>query len=100
MPDLEGDLARILADLERARALLELYQADILPQARATVESALSSYRAGSVDFLTLLDAELALVRFEAEAVGLLSDYGIAVAELEATLGQHIDSPRTLEIDR
>jgi outer membrane protein TolC len=96
----EGDLARILADLERSRSLLELYQREILPQARATVESALSSYRSGSVDFLTLLDAEVALVRFEAEAVGLLSEYGTAVAELEATLARPFDSPQTLEWDQ
>ena len=84
----DAQLGRVLAEIRRAHELLALYEVEILPQARATVESALSSYRSGAVDFLTLLDAEVALTRFEAEFTVLIAEYGFGIAELEATIGR------------
>jgi outer membrane protein TolC len=91
----EGEIGRLLAELERARELVGLYDAEILPQARATVESALSSYRSGGVDFLTLLDAEVALTRFEAELAVLVAEYGAALSDLEATVGRPLPTTNT-----
>jgi len=91
-----GEIGRILADLERGRELLQLYDLEILPQARATVASALSSYRSGGVDFLTLLDADLALTRFEVEFASLVAAYGVGVSELEAVIGRPHASTETL----
>jgi cobalt-zinc-cadmium efflux system outer membrane protein len=85
-----------LADLTQARTLIGLYQQEILPQARATVESSFSSYRVGSVDFMTLLDAQMALNRFQGEYYGLLASYGTAVVRLEMTIGR--DLPVTDEL--
>jgi outer membrane protein TolC len=84
----DGEIGRLLAELDRAQELVTLYEDEILPQARGTVESALSSYRSGAVEFLTLLDAELALTRFEAELAVLVSEYGAALSALEATVGR------------
>ena len=75
--------------------MVGLYDAEILPQARATVESALSSYRSGGVDFLTLLDAEVALTRFEAELAVLVAEYGAALSDLEATVGRPLPTTNT-----
>jgi outer membrane protein TolC len=85
-----------LADLEQDRTLIRLYREEILPQARATVESSLSSYRVGAVDFMTLLDAQMALNRFEAEYFGLVAAYGSTIARLEMTVGR--DLPVTDEL--
>ena len=82
----------LLAELESARTLIALYRDDILPEARATVESALSSYRVGAVDFMTLVDAEMAVNRFETDLVGLFADYGRAVAGLESSVGRTLPS--------
>jgi hypothetical protein len=60
------------------------------------VESSLSSYRVGAVDFMTLLDAEMALNRFQSEYYGLQSSYGKGVAKLEMTIGR--DLPVTDEL--
>jgi outer membrane protein TolC len=81
-------IGELLADLERDRTLLRLYRADVLPQARANVESAFTSYRVGRVDFMTLVDARMTVNGFEQELYALLADYGRALAELEMTVGR------------
>ncbi|MCJ7628077.1 MAG: hypothetical protein MUO50_06775, partial [Longimicrobiales bacterium] len=73
-----------------------LYREEILPQAKATVESSFSSYRVGAVDFMTLVDAQMAANRFEGEYFGLLASYGTGIAELEMTIGR--DLPVTDEL--
>ncbi len=86
----------LLADLARARTLISLYRQEILPQAKANVESSFSSYRVGSVDFLTLVDAQLILDRYEEEYYELLAEYGSDISELEMTIGRELPMTREL----
>lgn len=81
-------IAELSAALERTRELVRLYRAEVLPQARANVESSFASYRAGAVDFATLVDAQMAVNRFEQEYHALLAEYGRTVADLEMTIGR------------
>jgi len=84
-------VARVLelrAEAERARRLAELYRESILPQARASVESALSAYRVGAVDYMTLVESELILNKYEIQTVSLRAEYYQAVAELTALIGE------------
>ncbi|HEX7090063.1 MAG TPA: TolC family protein [Longimicrobiales bacterium] len=81
-------IAELSAGLERTRDLVRLYRAEVLPQARANVESSFSSYRTGAVDFATLVDAQLAVNRFEQEYHTLLAEYGRTLADLEMTIGR------------
>lgn len=89
----DARIAVLLADLDRARTLVALYRSQVLPQASATVESSLSSYRVGSVDFMTLVDAQMTKNQYEQELAALLAEYGTAAAELEMTIGREL--PRT-----
>jgi outer membrane protein TolC len=86
----ESQIGVALAELDRGRSLLQLYQEDILPQARAAVESSLAAYRAGTVDFMALVDAQTSVNQFEAEYFVLLASYGSAVAELEMVVGREL----------
>ena len=92
----DSRIGETLADLSQARTLIGLYREQILPQARATVQSSLSSYRVGAVDFMTLVDAQMALNRFQGEYFGLLASYGTGIARLEMTIGR--DLPVTDEL--
>ena len=92
----DARIGEVLANLEQARTLIRLYREEILPQARATVESSLSSYRVGTVDFMTLIDAQMAVNRFQGEYFGLLASYGTGVSQLEMTIGR--DLPVTDEL--
>jgi len=91
--EVDARIGELLAELERARSLVELYRGEVLPEARATVQSALSSYRVGEVDFMTLVDAQMTVNRFDGELHELVADYGKAVAGLESAIGRAI--PRT-----
>ncbi len=86
----DAKIGEFTADLDWSRTLVRLYRSEILPQARATVESSFSSYRVGTVDFMTLIDAQMAVNRFEAELYVFLSNYGTAVAELEQVIGRSL----------
>ena len=89
----------LVAELERARSLIGLYRAEILPQARANVESAYSAYRAGSVDFMTLVDARMAVNEFEQDVHELIAEYGSGISELEMTIGREIPLADAMDME-
>jgi outer membrane protein TolC len=84
-------ITEIRAQAERARSLSDLYATSVLPQAHAAVESALSAYRVGSVDYMTLVNNQLTVNRYKIETVRLVADYRRAVAELEALIGSDLE---------
>lgn len=79
-----AEIASLRARAERARELFELYSTSILPQAEASVESALSAYRVGRVDYMTLVESELAVNQYEIERARLAAEYHRARAGIEA----------------
>lgn len=94
-----GTRARVIevhADLMRARRLAVLYRDTVLPQADAAAESALASYRSGTVDFMTVLDNRATVNRYREEAVALTAEEGRAWAELEMLLGQRLIEHSTI----
>ena len=82
-----ASLAELSAAAVRAGNLAELYATSILPQARAAVESALSAYRVGDVDYTTLVTHQMTVNRYAIQRVQLIADHARAVAEIEALLG-------------
>ena len=86
----DARIRELLANLERDRTLIRLYRTEVLPQAGANVQSAFSSYRVGSVDFMTLVDARMTVNQYEQELYSLLADYGRTVADLEMTVGREL----------
>jgi outer membrane protein TolC len=96
----DARISELLAELDRARTLTALYRTEVLPQAGAAVQSAYSSYRVGSVDFMTLVDARMMLNEYEQELHRLRADYGRMVAELEMTIGRELPAGPGHEEDR
>ena len=86
----EARLAELYAEAARDHRLFELYTSSILPQAGAAVETALSAYRVGSTEFLTLVDSQMTKNRYSIEAVRLKADYHRTVALIEALVGRPI----------
>lgn len=60
----------------------------MLPQAAATATSSLTAYQSGTVNFMTVLDAQMNLNRFRQELFTLEAEEGSAWAELEMLTGQ------------
>lgn len=82
-----GRIGEAYAALTRARTLAQLYRTTVLPQAEATVASALAAYRVGSVDFMTLLDNRMTVNKYRQELYALDADQGKSWAELEMLVG-------------
>jgi outer membrane protein TolC len=80
-------LTELRAEAERARRLTTLYEREILPQARAAVEAALSAYRVGTADYMTLVDSEMTVNRYATELVRLAAVWQRATAAIEALTG-------------
>ena len=76
-----------LAQLERRRKQVELYQRGLIPQASQALESAIISYRVNKVDFLTVLDGRINLFNYEKDLFESKAEYMIKLAELEAVIG-------------
>jgi outer membrane protein TolC len=95
--DTDARLIELIAEIERASDLIELYRSEILPQADANVESAFASYRSGGVDFMTLIDARMSANDYEQEYHVLLAEYGIAIVELEMAIGRELTPTRATD---
>ena len=54
------------------------------------MQAALSSYRVGRVTFMTLVDNQMTVNRYETDAYRLLADFHQAVGELEALIGREV----------
>jgi outer membrane protein TolC len=91
--DTRGKMGEVYANLVRARNLTQLYRSTVLPQAEATVASALSAYRVGTVDFMTLLDDQMTVNKYRQELYALDADQGKAWAELEMLTSQVLFDP-------
>ncbi|MCZ6791591.1 MAG: TolC family protein [Candidatus Dadabacteria bacterium] len=66
-----------------AEKLVELYQTGIIPQSTLSLESAISGYQVGNIDFLTLLNNLITLFNFELEYYQQITEYQKALARIE-----------------
>lgn len=89
--EIRAEVTRRYSALVRTRERILLLADGVIPQARATVESATGAYQTGRVEFAGLLEAQATLFRNEIELTRLLADFGQALAELEAAVGSEID---------
>jgi cobalt-zinc-cadmium efflux system outer membrane protein len=76
--------------IERGERQLELYQTGIIPQVSLQVNSAMSAYRVNKADFMTLLDSQMTLYKYELEYHQALTEYEKNVANLEAVVGKQL----------
>ena len=89
--ELASKLRQQVAAAEQNARAARLYQKDILPQARLTVEAALSAYRVNRVDFMTLLDNQMSVLNFEIAHATAVSAYNKALAEIDLLTGSSPD---------
>jgi outer membrane protein TolC len=92
---------KILLEVKEAKTNVDnynrtksLYKKTIIPQAKATLNSALSAYEANRSDFLNLLDSERTLISFELEYHKAISDLYKAIADLEKAVGVNLTNKK------
>lgn len=85
--EVSSRLRQQVSAAEQSLRSARLYETGILPQARLAVESSLAAYRVGRVDFLTLLDNQMAVLNYEIGYASTLASYNTALAEIEFLTG-------------
>ena len=86
--EVSSELRQQVAMAEQSLQSARLYEANILPQSRLTVESTLAAYRVGRVDFLTLLESQMTVFNYEISHASALSNYNKALAEIDLLTGR------------
>lgn len=90
--DLQADVATRYAALVATREQILLLDQGVVPQARATVESAAAAYQSGRVEFASLLEAQATLFRNEIELARRMADFGRELAALERAAGVELSA--------
>lgn len=90
----ESTIRRLLSELRvehlsatTTAELLKLYNEGVLPQTRISLQSALTAYQVGKIDFLTMLNNAIALLNYESEYERQLADHEKAIARIEQLTG-------------
>ncbi len=84
-------IKELLAMLDKSDREAELLHEGIIPQAQLSLESGRAAYQVGKVDFLTLLDSQMALYDGLRDHYRAVTDYEKGVAELERAIGTPLD---------
>jgi outer membrane protein TolC len=90
LASLRARVRSVHAELVRADAEQRLVRTGLLPQTEQSLESSRSGYRVGRIDFLSLLDSQVSLLRAELREVRALADRRTAFAALEAAAGEKL----------
>ena len=80
-------IKELMDEQKRATQTLELIDHGILPQARQSLEAALAGYSVDKVDFLTLLDNQVTLFRWQLKYHEELVRHEKVLAEMEQVVG-------------
>jgi outer membrane protein TolC len=88
--NLKFNVSQLFYSLSKYTQEVELYRSAILPQARQSLESARSGYQVDKVDFLTLLNNQLTLYKYEIAYHQALSSYFMTIARLEEMVGRSL----------
>jgi cobalt-zinc-cadmium efflux system outer membrane protein len=81
---------RVLYDYQDSGRKVNLYGASLVPKAEELLGASESAYQAGTVDFLSLIDAQRTLLGFELLHERALTDNQQRLAELEMLAGTEL----------
>ena len=83
-------IADMSSMIQRVERQIDLYKTGIIPQASLQINSAMSAYRVNKADFMTLLDSQMTLYKYELEYHQALTEYEKNVASMGAAIGRQL----------
>jgi len=90
--ELQFELKQQYLAAKAAKQLLDLYTKAVVPQASLALESSMSAYEVGNVDFLTMLANFTTVLDYEVDYYRELADYQTALARMEPLVGTELTS--------
>jgi outer membrane protein, heavy metal efflux system len=85
---LEAELADVVAQLERVRGRIAVYETTLRPQVQQTLDASLTGYQAGTTRFLELLDAQRMALDVELDLIMARVRAAELSARLDAAAGR------------
>jgi outer membrane protein TolC len=79
-----------LYDIEDSQRKIVLYGESLLPKAQQLLNASEEAYKSGSVDFLSLIDAQRTLLEYSLELERATSNYQQKIAQLESIIGREL----------
>lgn len=80
-------IKKIKEEIDRNYEQALLFREGIIPQATASLDSAVAGYQVNKVDFLTLLDNQITLFNYEIEYYRTVAGHETKLAEMEEAVG-------------
>ena len=80
--------------VQKNREQLRLLKEGILPQATQSLKAALAGYQVGKIDFLSLLNSQQTLFKYESDYYRAQAAYQSALADVEAIVGKSMFSKK------
>lgn len=90
--ELQFELKQQYLTAQASKQLLDLYAKAVVPQSSLALESSLSSYQVGNVDFLTVLSNFSTILNYEVDYYRELANYQTALARMESLVGMDLGS--------
>jgi len=88
--DLVAQLEKALYEFEDSARKVELYEGILIPKAKEMLEVSEVAYRAGTIDFLSLIDAQQTLLEFELSYERAVTTNVQKLAQLEMLIGEDL----------
>lgn len=85
--EIRRSIENFLAKLEASAQMARLYREGLLPQDEFARESTLAAYRAGQIEFMSVLDSQMKLLADEQKYAMFIAEHQMLRAQLEATVG-------------
>jgi outer membrane protein TolC len=81
---------QFIYDIEDSNRKMDLYGNTLVSKARELIQSSESAYRAGTIDFLSLIDAQRMLLKYQLNYERAIIDNQQSIAELESLTGEQL----------
>lgn len=94
--ELYFDLKQNYLAAKASETLLKLYSQGVVPQSSLALESSMSSYQVGNVDFLTVIGNFTTVLNYETDYYRELANYQAALARMEALTGADLTTAQAL----
>ena len=96
--ELQFELKQNYLAAQASKQLLDLYSKAVVPQSSLALESSMSAYEVGNVDFLTVLSNFSTILNYEVDYYRELANYQAALARMESLAGMELTSARSAAV--
>jgi cobalt-zinc-cadmium efflux system outer membrane protein len=90
----------IIYDIEDSQRKTHLYGDVLVSKAQELVQASETAYKAGTIDFLSLIDAQRMLLKYELEYERAVTDNLQKIAELEMLIGTELSSINSSYVEK